>query len=505
MALIAAGLLVVGAAGPVAGADIVVTTARDELNSDGDCSLREAVQAANHNMAVDGCSPGTGGEVDVVRVPPGVYSLTVRGFPDDSNITGDIDILDDVMIAGDPGGGTIIDGTVASEGDQIFDIVAGVVEFTDLTATGGRPNFNGQSVIQVAEGTHLVMRRCVVTGNTGSSGSFGILVHGGLEMFDSVISENVMSSGAGIFCLADGTVELTRTSITGNTAEYRGGAIDCSGGSFLGLYGCSVTHNSTLFFGSGAAVVTANHTVIADSNISENTTGLGGAAMGGGVWVEDDWVTIVSSTISNNSAGPGAALQVGAPGSAGYGRSVVSLENVTIAGNDASHGFGGSISIFENEALVWFTSCTIAANVGGLETVGGVEILMGSTIVALNGGENCVLDPMSQLTSFGDNLEDDATCGFDHPTDLQGVDPMLSQLDDGWNKSAILMPLIGSPAIDSATVAPLPAYDQRWVPRPFDGDGDNVDVSDRGAVEYRPGVIFFDGFEVGEGWRWSAP
>ncbi len=82
---------------------------------------------------------------------------------------------------------------------------------------------------------------------------------------------------------------------------------------------------------------------------------------------------------------------------------------------------------------------------------------------------------------------------------------MLGSLDDSVVEPATLMPLIGSPAIDSATAAPLPSHDQRGVPRPFDGDGDDLAVSDRGSVEYRPGVIFFDGFEVGAGWRWSAP
>jgi CSLREA domain-containing protein len=37
---------------------ILVTTLEDELNSDGDCSLREAVTAANTNAPVDACLAG---------------------------------------------------------------------------------------------------------------------------------------------------------------------------------------------------------------------------------------------------------------------------------------------------------------------------------------------------------------------------------------------------------------------------------------------------------------
>ena len=36
---------------PAAAATITVSTLADELNADGDCSLREAVQAANTNAA----------------------------------------------------------------------------------------------------------------------------------------------------------------------------------------------------------------------------------------------------------------------------------------------------------------------------------------------------------------------------------------------------------------------------------------------------------------------
>ncbi len=42
---------------------ITVTTTDDELNADGDCSLREAIQAANTDTAVDDCAPWGNGYV----------------------------------------------------------------------------------------------------------------------------------------------------------------------------------------------------------------------------------------------------------------------------------------------------------------------------------------------------------------------------------------------------------------------------------------------------------
>jgi CSLREA domain-containing protein len=50
----------------VQAAALGVTTLDDELNSDGDCSLREAIEAANTNAAVDACSAGASGSTDTI-------------------------------------------------------------------------------------------------------------------------------------------------------------------------------------------------------------------------------------------------------------------------------------------------------------------------------------------------------------------------------------------------------------------------------------------------------
>jgi CSLREA domain-containing protein len=47
-------------------ASLMVTTEADELNTDGDCSLREAIEAANTNMAVDACVSGSSTEPDTI-------------------------------------------------------------------------------------------------------------------------------------------------------------------------------------------------------------------------------------------------------------------------------------------------------------------------------------------------------------------------------------------------------------------------------------------------------
>ena len=78
---------------PVDAATIAVTTTVDELNTDGDCSLREAVRAANTNLAVDACAAGQNAQTDTITVPAGTYTLTVAGNDNDA-AGGDLDLRD---------------------------------------------------------------------------------------------------------------------------------------------------------------------------------------------------------------------------------------------------------------------------------------------------------------------------------------------------------------------------------------------------------------------------
>src|SRR5687767_3174871 len=72
---------------------ISVTTTNDELNADGDCSLREAIQAANADAGVDDCAAGSG--ADTIALPAGAYTLAIAGAGEDANATGDLDIVSD--------------------------------------------------------------------------------------------------------------------------------------------------------------------------------------------------------------------------------------------------------------------------------------------------------------------------------------------------------------------------------------------------------------------------
>lgn len=87
---------------------INVTTTTDELNNDGDCSLREAIESANKDTVIDNCLPGGSGS-DVI-VLYGTYLISIPGLNEDDNLTGDLDIYESVTILGVVSATTIIDG-----------------------------------------------------------------------------------------------------------------------------------------------------------------------------------------------------------------------------------------------------------------------------------------------------------------------------------------------------------------------------------------------------------
>jgi len=112
-ALVAACFVAVSPA--MAGIVIQVNTTEDVIDNDGDCSLREAIIAANTNSINDGCGSGSWSGADSIR-----FSLGA-GFPV-IHIGSDLPaITEQVTIAGNTGGATrvVLDGPGAGAGLQV--------------------------------------------------------------------------------------------------------------------------------------------------------------------------------------------------------------------------------------------------------------------------------------------------------------------------------------------------------------------------------------------------
>jgi CSLREA domain-containing protein len=152
------------------GTTITVNTNADESNTDGDCSLREAIKAANTNVAVDGCAAGSSTDRDAIHFALGTQATITLGST--------------LPTITDPSGLTI-DGKQAK-----------------ITVSGD----DKVRVFRVAPGGKLALLHLTV-----ANGS----------------RENVSQSGGGLW-IDSGTVKVNNSTFSRNIATFhgRGGSIE---------------------------------------------------------------------------------------------------------------------------------------------------------------------------------------------------------------------------------------------------------------------------------------
>src|SRR5512143_301540 len=184
---------------------ITVNTTTDELNTNGNCSLREAIRAANLDQAVDACPAGNG--ADRIILPAGTYTLTITGMNEDAAQTGDLDVTADLIIVGAGRTNTAIDGNGI---DRVFHILTGTVTLKDLKITGG---FSGGATgggIRLEHVGDLTLDGVRVTGNGGNVGGIDASF-GTLTIVGSRIDGNAGASAAGLQILSGGVAVISNS------------------------------------------------------------------------------------------------------------------------------------------------------------------------------------------------------------------------------------------------------------------------------------------------------
>lgn len=410
--LLAAGLLfavvVSVLASPAWAATIDVNSMDDQVDAtpgdgvcetaigNGVCTLRAAVMEANAN-----------GEDDTINVPAGTYTLTLTGT--EGELFGENDAVGDLDITGnDPedldqedvnvtivGAGARTTTVTGGEGfdDRIFDIPSPV-----FTTDPNEEPVPSDAVVNIS----------------------GLTITGG----------NVDSIGGGIRNI--GTLTLTRSTLTENTAALGGGGIR------------------------NDLDLTVDRSTISD-NVVESSEGEGGGLGGGAGIFNNDAATLVNSTISGNEAGTFGG------GVNNFGGDVTST-NVTFNGNLAPTGAN-------------FANSNLGSEPGS--STGTSSFL--NTIISNpeGGGENCSGSPN---TSLGNNLDSDGSCEFGEDSDINNQNPRLEALANNGGPTDTHALRRGSPAIDEAETG-APATDQRGVSRPQNGDNTGAAVDDIGAFE----------------------
>jgi CSLREA domain-containing protein len=211
---------------------------------DSDCSLREAVIAAN---------AGPGG--DTIMIPAGRFRLTLGGINEDAAATGDLDLTKSTTVTGAGARLTVIDGAST---DRVFDIGAGAtVSISDLTVTGGLVQGGGAGIFN--KGT-LALLRTTVSDNAvflpacACIGG-GISSIGPLSVTESTIARNRATFGGGIAFSA--TLVVERSTISDNLAggpgfSGGGGGLEGDTTSTLTVTNSTIARNEV--FGGGGGI-----------------------------------------------------------------------------------------------------------------------------------------------------------------------------------------------------------------------------------------------------------
>jgi CSLREA domain-containing protein len=257
---------------------VTKTTDTDDGICDPDCSLREAIGAANVN-------PGA----DDVPVPAGTYLLTL----------GELVVSDDVNIAGGDQASTIFDGNHSS---RVLKIDSGaVVGIEGVTIQGGYASYLAGGILN---GGDLTLTNSTVQSNRVWAGHYGHVGTGG----------GIRSSGA---------LTLINSTVTGHwVAEYGGGIF---AGGAVTLIDSTISGNGA--FRGGGGIVSSGNLMLSNSTINRNYSYL----LGGGILNDGD-MKLTNSTVSGNW------VQNDGGGIRNYG--TMALHNSTVSENDAETGGG---------------------------------------------------------------------------------------------------------------------------------------------------------------------
>ena len=295
---------------PVYSANITVDTTDDELNSDGDCSLREAIQSANSNTSVDNCTTGSG--TDTIAVPAGTYTLSIVGTGEDANAIGDLDITSPLTINGAGAVSTIIDGGGI---DRVIEVRPGAtVGINAVTIQNGNPG-PGFGAAGILNSGTLTLTNSTVTNNTGENFGGGIYSIGTLTLTDTTVSDNMLlgskTSGGGGGIFSSGILTLTRTTVSGNSTIGRGGGIYNL--DLTGTITNSTISTNTALNGGGLfnrfGIVNFTNTTIANNIATDN---------GGGVWNLGGTMNLKNTILVGNSATTASDDCAGSNTSLGY-------------------------------------------------------------------------------------------------------------------------------------------------------------------------------------------
>ncbi|MGB0133733.1 InlB B-repeat-containing protein [Dokdonella sp.] len=472
---------------PASAATINVNTLANELNNDGDCSLREAVSAANNNIVVDACVAGSAAVTDNIRIflAGGIEARAIA-------------ITESVRITGLSGGFLTLNGGGA---DRIFrvniDHGTQVFELFDITMRGGRGAMGGAVLIERARRSrfnNVVFNDNITSSANGSGGAIHV----------ATMPES------------DASLEVTACTFTDNVALVSGGAINTKI-SQAGLFGVRTIQiresrfadNLAAGFGGAVAVGRPDVALVERSQFERNRAqanaggfdaGLGGALFLDGLIGGTSLFTVSQTSFIENEAVRGAGAILIYAGA-------TSVVNSTFSGNFSESVADAHAISAQDGAVLAIAYSTFINNGQGSSDDKLIRIIVGSTASLRNSifwadwehMDDCIASGGSSFTSLGGNIDATGTC-TSHGSDRPMTNPLLLPLSSYGDDTAALsmlthLPSPLSPAIDIFQTGSCPgplgsvvSIDQRGDTKPVVGPVGGQNRCDAGAVEYQTGM-----------------
>jgi CSLREA domain-containing protein len=532
LALIAVAAVVVLLAADQAAADTFRVTRTDDPPpgkcNQQDCSLREAVLAANRHRGTD-----------EVKLRSGVeYRLERSG---DSDRGGDLDVRSGIVVRAAAGGAATIVGsgmervmefkgpgrsrlermTIVGGEDEAVRIIdrsrtgrptatlvmrrgkvrrsegLGISGYNSrLGVRGARVKLNDSLVFGNASGIwaqSVSLKQTRVFRNTEFGGVFAC---DRLQVTRSVVAGNATEGdSAGGIQIGDDQnsdpdcvgyrFQITNSRIIGNTSTEGSGGVDTGDGGGRGsIVGSAIGNNHGRATGGlnlgFADTFVRDSTVLANTGVQEaggvtgrevriaDSTVEGNAGEAGGMDVSD--LRMARTTVSGNEA------TVDGGGVLVFRASII---NSTIAGNAAARDGGGiAIEGARGTGLAWSTVAYNRANAddagagqgGGLAWLGSRPWPVRDSLIAFNSveGSNPGAQCAGAFAATGHSLltSDDPSCtGLGGPGDLIRSDPRVGALADNGGPTETVALRPGSPAVGAAARRNAPEIDQRRVRR----------------------------------------
>ncbi|MYD09445.1 MAG: LysM peptidoglycan-binding domain-containing protein [Chloroflexi bacterium] len=301
------------------------------ISVDEDCSLSEAIHAANNDHEFDRCTAGDGDDTitltgDITlsgRLPTITTDMTIDG----SNFT----------VSGD-------------DSTAIFSISDATVTLQNITITNGRTGARG-GAIHVDRGT-LILRNAVVKDSWAGDAGGGIYASNStVNIYGSQIKDNtaMRSGGAGLYFTSESSVHTLNieelSSFSGNVASQDGGAVRVAGG-IAEFDKSSFTDNQA--DEGGVIEIWNGRLKIENSTLSGNHAREGGAINAGADSDFTTEVTIIHVTMANNTADErGASIAI--TGS----QATLSIGNTIIAGETAEGVTQCHPGVSEYSVIAW--------------------------------------------------------------------------------------------------------------------------------------------------------